>query len=389
MRKLPPLNELRAFEAAARHLSFRNAAAELGVTPTAISHQVRALEAYCKLSLFRRRPRPMTLTDAGARLFLVVRDGLDSFSTIIAAVKRDRDRQPLRVTTTNAFAGRWLVPRLAGWRKERPDIPLEVIGTDSVLDLEAEEADVAIRYALKAPSDGPSIELFRDQFWPVCTPALAANMRNPGRARDLRGQVLIHCYWSPADRTAPTWQRWLKAAGKRWRDVPDFAECQHPQLPRGGSFDRSRDRRARSRDMQRRSCGGRTQSRKAHQGIRFAAFGLWIFPRVEQSTSQGEGHRCFRCMAPPAADHDLRWAARRDHLRARRSASRSRISLLAPLTLCNRSSAKCLISCTSCDGSSAYCSTLNLGVAIASGRRTREENRTMHPEKNYKVVSRA
>lgn len=227
MRKLPPLNELRAFEAAARHLSFRNAAAELGVTPTAISHQVRALEAYCKLSLFRRRPRPMTLTDAGARLFLVVRDGLDSFSTIIAAVKRDRDRQPLRVTTTNAFAGRWLVPRLAGWRKELPDIPLEVIGTDSVLDLEAEEADVAIRYALKAPSDGPSIELFRDQFWPVCTPALAANMRNPGRARDLRGQVLIHCYWSPADRTAPTWQRWLKAAGKRWRDVPDFAECQH------------------------------------------------------------------------------------------------------------------------------------------------------------------
>lgn len=227
MRKLPPLNELRAFEAAARHLSFREAAAELGVTPTAISHQIRMLERYCGLSLFKRRPRPMMLTDAGARLFPVVRDGLDSFSTIIATVKRERDRRPLRVTTTNAFAGRWLVPRLVSWHKERPDIPLEVIGTDSVLDLEAGEADIAIRYALRTPSDGPSIELLRDRFWPVCTPTLAASARNLRRARDLRGQVLIHCYWSPADRTAPTWQRWLETAGKRWRDVPEFAEFQH------------------------------------------------------------------------------------------------------------------------------------------------------------------
>jgi LysR family transcriptional regulator, glycine cleavage system transcriptional activator len=227
VRKLPPLNELRAFEAAARRLSFRDAAAELGVTPTAISHQIHMLERYCGLSLFRRRPRPMTLTEAGARLFPVVRDGLDSFSTIIATVKKERDRQPLRITTTNAFAGRWLVPRLVGWRKERPDIPLEVIGTDSVLDLEAGDADVAIRYAVKAPSHGPSIELLRDRFWPVCTPALASTMRSQRRARDLRGQVLIHCYWPAADRTAPTWQRWLHAAGKRWRDVPEFAELQH------------------------------------------------------------------------------------------------------------------------------------------------------------------
>jgi LysR family glycine cleavage system transcriptional activator len=120
MHKLPPLSELRAFESAARHLSFKKAAAELGVTSTAISHQIKLLEQYCGRPLFRRRPRPLTLTEAGSRLFPVMRDGLEVFAATIAAVKRDRVRQPLRVTTTNAFASRWLVPRLPHWRKLRP-----------------------------------------------------------------------------------------------------------------------------------------------------------------------------------------------------------------------------------------------------------------------------
>src|SRR5246127_3075063 len=147
MQKLPPLVELRAFDAAARHLSFKKGAAELGVTPTAISHQIRLLERYCGRALFRRRPRPLSLTQAGARLFPVIRDGLEAFATALGAIRRHGDRQPLRVTTTNAFASRWLVPRLSRWRKVRPDAPLDVIGTDSVIDLRAGDADVAIRYA--------------------------------------------------------------------------------------------------------------------------------------------------------------------------------------------------------------------------------------------------
>src|SRR5215208_3967924 len=99
MSLLPPLVELRAFEAAARHMSFKNAATELGVTPTAISHQIRLLEQYCGSALFRRRPRPLSLTEAGARLFPIIRDGLESFVSAFATVKRDGDRQPLRVTT--------------------------------------------------------------------------------------------------------------------------------------------------------------------------------------------------------------------------------------------------------------------------------------------------
>jgi len=91
MPKLPPLIELRAFEAAARHMSFKKAATELCVTPTAVSHQIRLLERYCGQSLFRRRPRPLVLTEAGTRLFPVVRDGLEAFATAIAAVERDAE----------------------------------------------------------------------------------------------------------------------------------------------------------------------------------------------------------------------------------------------------------------------------------------------------------
>ncbi len=225
MNRLPPLIELRAFDAAARHLSFKKAAAELGVTPTAISHQIRQLERYCGRALFRRRPRPLTLTEAGARLFPVIRDGLETFVTAFAAVKRDGDAQPLRVTTTNAFASRWLVPRLPHWRKVRPNAPLEVIGTDGVLDLHAGDADVAIRYARTLPTDGIAKEFLRDSFWPVCSPELVSSGLK--RAADLRRHVLVHCYWSPSDLEAPTWQRWLAAAKGKWRDVPEFKEMDH------------------------------------------------------------------------------------------------------------------------------------------------------------------
>jgi LysR family glycine cleavage system transcriptional activator len=218
MNKLPPLIELRAFDAAARHLSFKKAAAELGVTPTAVSHQIRLLEQYCGRALFRRSPRPLSLTEAGARLFPVIRDGLDAFAHAIVAVKRDGDKQPLRVTTTNAFASRWLVPRLPRWRKLRPDAPLDVIGTDSVLDLHAGDADVAVRYARTAPTDGIAKEFLSDTFWAICSPQLFTSSLK--KADDLRRHVLVHCYWSPADLEAPTWQRWLAVARSKWRDVP-------------------------------------------------------------------------------------------------------------------------------------------------------------------------
>lgn len=225
MNELPPLIELRAFDAAARHLSFKKAAAELGVTPTAISHQIRLLERYCGRALFRRRPRPLSLTAAGACLFPGIRDGLEAFTKTIALVRRDSDRLPLRVTTTNAFASRWLLPRLPRWRKLRPDAPLDVIGTDSVLDLHAGDADVAIRYARTAPTDGIAKAFLSDTFWPVCAPQLRASGLK--RAADLRRQILVHCYWPPSDLDAPTWQKCLALARNKWRHVPELKEMEH------------------------------------------------------------------------------------------------------------------------------------------------------------------
>jgi LysR family transcriptional regulator, glycine cleavage system transcriptional activator len=224
VRKLPPLGSLRAFEAAARHMSFQKAAAELGVTPTAISHQIRLLERICGRALFQRRPRPIALTSAGARLFPIVRDGLDAFAAGVAGVAAERERRPLRVTTTNAFAGLWLVPRLPLWREVHPGVALEVIGTDAVLDLHADEADVAIRYAHSAPPDLVAHELLRDRFFPVCSPALLAAGNPIRHPIDLAQHTLIHFFWSPADSYAPTWQRWLAMARISDPEVPEVDE---------------------------------------------------------------------------------------------------------------------------------------------------------------------
>lgn len=212
MRKLPPLSCLRAFEAAARHLSFKHAADELGVTPTAISHQIRLLEEICGRPLFRRRPRPLALSSAGEQLFPVLRSGFDIFTTTLASIADQHAKSsPLRITSPNAFASRWLVPRLPQWRAAHPSIPLEIIGTDKVLNLRAGEADVAIRYARAMPSDSPSVELFRDNYYPICHPRLLRNSTTT-RASDLLQYPLIHFDWFRRDPEAPTWQKWIGLA---------------------------------------------------------------------------------------------------------------------------------------------------------------------------------
>jgi LysR family glycine cleavage system transcriptional activator len=223
MRDLPPLTELRAFEAAARHMSFKLAAAEFGVTPTAISHQIKLLERYCGQPLFRRRPRPLALTFAGEELFPVIRDGLESFGEALSTVRAGGTSGRLRITATNAFAARWLVPRLPQWREAHPRLRLDIVGTDALLDLKAGEADIAIRYAVKAPAGGAVTELMRDTFRVVASPQLigtASRMLSPVKLAQL---PLIEAEWPPTDSKAPNWRRWQRAARARHRTVPDLA----------------------------------------------------------------------------------------------------------------------------------------------------------------------
>jgi LysR family glycine cleavage system transcriptional activator len=223
VRRLPPLGTLRAFEAAARHLSFKEAANELGLTPTAISHQVRLLEEYCGEKLFRRRPRPLALSDAGTKLFPLIRDSFDGFAAALSSLHSAAEAKPLRVTTTSAFASRWLVPRINLWREVHPNIPLSIIGVDRVVNLDAGEADLAIRYARSAPRDA-SGEILRDQFYPVCSPKLLAKGPPIRRAFDIGAYPLIHFDWFAKDVTAPNWKRWFEIASGS--DPRARQECQ-------------------------------------------------------------------------------------------------------------------------------------------------------------------
>ena len=127
----------------------------------------------------------------------------------------------LRVTSPNAFASRWLVPRLPKWREAHPKIPLEIIGTDAVFDLRGGEADIAIRYARRMPLDLSGGEIFRDTFFPVCSPELLAREGQIDRATDLLRYPLIHFDWMNRDRDAPTWTRWLATARSIDPDIPE------------------------------------------------------------------------------------------------------------------------------------------------------------------------
>ena len=136
MRRLPPLASLRAFEAAARHLSFKRAAEELLVTPTAISHQVRLLEETIGLRLFLRGTRQVTLTAEAQLLYPVLRDGFDAFARALGALRARPGRPAVTITATTAFTARWLLPRLAGFRERRPDIDLKLLASEETVDLE-------------------------------------------------------------------------------------------------------------------------------------------------------------------------------------------------------------------------------------------------------------
>lgn len=218
---------MRAFEAAARLGSFRSAAEELNVTPTAVSHQIRGLEDHCGRALFRRRPRPISLTPAGETLFPVLRDGMDEFAAAIERLRRaPSTRRRLTVSTTNAFAARCLVPMLPLWRREYPNIELAVTGTDAVVDLRSGQADVSLRYAREAPRDGVSEELVRDRFHVVAAPSL---LSSAGRKSWLNLPRIAYD-WLPGDKLAPTWDRWDLMAGTNRRGRAGVAMHFHEEL---------------------------------------------------------------------------------------------------------------------------------------------------------------
>lgn len=214
MRQLPPLSALRAFEAAARHLSFKRAAEELGVTPTAISHQIRQLEELLGVRLFERRTRQVLITPEGQLLYPVLRDGFDAFAKALDALTARPSRHVVTLSATTAFTARWLVPRIAAFREANPGIDLRLHASDEPVDFRSGVADAAIRYG-RGPYPGlVTEELFSDRFAPVCSPRLG--MR---RKEDLRSRSLLHFEWRRVERDTPTWRLWLERAGLRGIDA--------------------------------------------------------------------------------------------------------------------------------------------------------------------------
>ncbi|NOD75809.1 LysR substrate-binding domain-containing protein [Ruegeria sp. HKCCD4332] len=187
MAALPPLNALRAFEASARHLNFRLAAEELGVTQGAVAQQVRGLEARLGNVLFDRLPRGLRLTEAGRKFHAPLRR---AFRLIEEAVEElSPDRQVI-LSVTPSFASKWLVPRLSDFIDSYPDISVQVDARERLADFKSDGVDLAVRQG-RAPfgSDLDAVPLFSTEFVPVCSPSIAGQVTHPS---DLLGQVLLN-----------------------------------------------------------------------------------------------------------------------------------------------------------------------------------------------------
>lgn len=210
MRNLPPLGALRAFEAAARQESFKLAAAELGVTPTAISHQIRQLEEFLGLALFERQTRKVVLTESGRTLLPGTRGGFDMLAEAVDAVRRRPARQVATLSATVAFTAKLIVPHAGSFRALNPGWDLRLHASDDAVDLQAGEADAAIRYGLGHYPGLTSLALLTDRFAPICSPHL--DVRTPD---DLLKASLIHFEWGVmASRiSVPNWRTWAERAG--------------------------------------------------------------------------------------------------------------------------------------------------------------------------------
>ncbi|SFO53648.1 LysR family transcriptional regulator, glycine cleavage system transcriptional activator [Variovorax sp. OK605] len=207
-RRLPPLLALRAFEAAAAHLSFQRAALELSVTPSAISHQVRALEDTLGQPLFRRLTRQLALTPAGQRLFDDLRTGFDVLEAGVDKLRRPSASQAVTLTTNTAFAARWVLPRIEAFRTACPGVELRLHASDTLVDLARGDADIAIRSGRGNWPGLVSRELMPERYAPLCSPMLGLK-----RVADLPKHQLIHCDWQPHAIAPAVWPRWFREAG--------------------------------------------------------------------------------------------------------------------------------------------------------------------------------
>jgi len=213
MAVLPPLNSLRAFESAGRHLSFSKAAEELSVTPGAISQQIRSLEDFLEIKLFRRRNRSIVLTDAGQIFLPILSDGFSSISEAVDAVRKSQCDEPLIITAPPSFTSKWLIPRLAKFKSLHPDIDVRIDASSHLVDFIREDIDVGIRFGDGEYPQLESIYLFSFDLIPVCSPKLLTDGKGLADLSDIRHHTLLHDDDRNIDPSWPDWAMWLATAG--------------------------------------------------------------------------------------------------------------------------------------------------------------------------------
>jgi LysR family glycine cleavage system transcriptional activator len=207
------LAALRGFEAAARHLSFTKAAAELNVTPAAVSHAIRELELDFKVRLFERSSRVVRLTAAGETLSRAVAEGLGMIGRAVQRLRAVDGRPKLMVTTSPSLAAKWLVPRLDRFLDQHPEVDVRIDVSQRVVDFAEDGVDIAIRFGT---GDYPGLvveRLFEETVFPVCSPNLLKSRHPLKEPRDLKQHTLIHIEWDAQWATWPNWAMWLRAAG--------------------------------------------------------------------------------------------------------------------------------------------------------------------------------
>ena len=211
-RPLPPLNALRAFEATARHLSFTKAAAELHVTPAALSHQIRGLEELLGLELFVRKTRAIELTPAARRIQPGIQAGFESLRQAMAHLRSLEDDRILVISAPPGFTAKWLAPRLYRFQMANGDIDARVSSSGSLANFTSDGVDVAIRSLGAPPADLAFVKLMDDGVLPVASPRLLAG-RTFASPLELLELPLIHDESIMSVRGVPGWRDWLAAAG--------------------------------------------------------------------------------------------------------------------------------------------------------------------------------
>lgn len=219
VRRLPPLTALRAFEAAGRHANFARAAAELNITPAAVSQQVRSLEDFLGVRLFTRRARGVELTPAGTEYARSLGLLLDQLALATERVRRIEEPRKLTIATTPSFAARWLMPRLTGFLERHPEYDVRLSTSNAVADFARQDIDVAIRYGSGSWPGLKAQLLLAAELFPVCSPSFGRGSRPLRVPADLRPRTLLRL-------ALDEWPKWLEAAGlgSRRAEGPQFSD---------------------------------------------------------------------------------------------------------------------------------------------------------------------